>query len=255
MGINMKRLLPLLLFLLLCCAVQANAGMNGYIAGSVASSGTTYTDCSQIGTHAFVWFGDYSGDTDKGCKGASTAVDGTLTTGASVVSGGTDPGTASGTSAGNVLKLEAADDGYIRWSITDADILDTSEGLMCFDVYLAATASFTAYLSRIGSTDYMLVNVNAANVTKFMYEGQDVLVSATSATDVADETWTNVCVRWSVSNNKIGIKVGAGSWAEQDSGTVTAWNAGTNWVYFGYNGVSTAAVYMDNLTIDKASGL
>lgn len=43
MGINMKRLLPLLLFLLLCCAVQVDARMNAYIAGSVASGGCTYT--------------------------------------------------------------------------------------------------------------------------------------------------------------------------------------------------------------------
>lgn len=37
-GINMKRLIPLLLFLLLCCSVQADARMNAYIAGSVAST-------------------------------------------------------------------------------------------------------------------------------------------------------------------------------------------------------------------------
>jgi Flp pilus assembly protein TadG len=34
----MKRLISLLLFLLLCCAFQASAGMNAYIAGSVAAA-------------------------------------------------------------------------------------------------------------------------------------------------------------------------------------------------------------------------
>jgi hypothetical protein len=50
----MKRLISLLLFLTLCCAVQANARMNAYIAGSVVAGGGSCT----TGTDKFLWSAD-----------------------------------------------------------------------------------------------------------------------------------------------------------------------------------------------------
>lgn len=85
MGTNMKRLIPLLL-LLLCCAVQSHAGMNAYIAGSVASVTSAKFPC-QDATHlgdgtAVYKCEDFEGATscesgsgDSNCRSTWVAVD------------------------------------------------------------------------------------------------------------------------------------------------------------------------------------
>jgi hypothetical protein len=232
------------------------ARMNPYVAGGAGAASTTYTDCSQIGSHAFVYFGDYTGDTDKGCKGSSTALDGTLS-GATVVAGGTDPGTASPTSAGNVLKLAASND-YLRWSISSGDIFSSSEGQACFDFYLnASTGANTMYLSYTSARNIDKITFISNNTVAYTHIGNSVNTTMVTSAKFNDATWTHLCVRWSVSNNQIGIKVGEGSWeVDADADDVTAHATEPSYVYAGYGALTASEyIYIDNLTIDKASGI
>jgi hypothetical protein len=230
----------------------------GYYAGAAASAaaGPVYTDCSQIGSDNFVYFSDYSGDTDKACKTGGTAIDGTISAG-EVVAGGTDPGTASPTSAGNVVKLNATND-YIRWPITSGDIGNSSEGKLCFDVYVSlSTGNCTWYPQYYNGTNNILVTFNATNTIGLTHVGNGTSVSMTSTATFTDATWTNVCIRWSVTNNKTSIKIGAGDWEDDaDADSVTAFATESSYVYVGYGTIPTDHVlYVDNLTGTNVSGL
>jgi hypothetical protein len=259
----MKRLLPLLIFLLICSFAQtSSARMNAYIAGSVAAVGTTYTDCSQVGTHEFAWFGDYTGDTDKACFGA-TATDGTLS-GASVVAGGTDPGTAAPTSAGNCLKV-TANSQYLRYTITSKNILDSAEGQFQVDVYLpSGGATGDDYLLRsvVDASNYIKIYIGSSDAVTVIHTGQGSQVTVYSTDTITAETWTTVYVRWSVANNQVGVKIGAGSWrtacpsgcTSTDTDSVTAFASEPTTVNFG-NDVATDDFYLDNIYLDTVSGL
>jgi hypothetical protein len=293
----MKKGLIGLLILILCAWVQFAYGAAGDVAsvngkaitaaasvGGIANasiltfagkpvsdgdSGDVYTDCSTIGTHAFVWYGDYASDNKDGCTTSETTVDGTLEASTEIVDPTTeDPEVpASPLSGGNCLKLNANSD-YIRWPVT-ANEFSGSEGKACFSVYLSTGAAMITYLGRVGSTsEQILVITSSGNALTFSHEGSDpsnlVTASGTTTLTVSDTTWTTVCVRWSVSNNQLGISNDGGStWktvcAEgcdyTDADAVTAFGSGTTYFYFGYYGSVTNTVYIDDLLIDLASGI
>jgi hypothetical protein len=220
------------------------------------ASGTTYTDCSQLGSHMFYWNGDHASGTTYGCKSEAT-VNGTLSS-ATVVASGTDPGTASPTSAGNVLKIDTSN-GYLRWAITAADIINTSEGKMCFDLYpTISTSGITMELARNSSTNHMTLGIRSDNKLSFDHVGNSVDVQVISSTTFTDATWTPVCIRWSVTNNQVGISLNGGNlWdTDADADTVTAFTSAATYLYINYATVPTSHVYyFDNLVIDSASGL
>lgn len=252
MGTNMRKLLYGTLIFLLFCA-YAEAGTNAYIAGS--NSGLVYTDCSAFPSGAsFFWTGDYSGDTDKGCKSASTTLDGTIS-GGSVVNSASDPGVVSPTSGGNVYKQVTDGNYYIRWPVTTGDIFSGAEGRICMDIYLASSAYGTFYLGRANSSNEQVLGINSGNDITASHEGSDVVTSITTSATIPDATWTNVCLRWSVTNNKLSVKIGAGSYEDDiDTDAVTELS-GASYVYFGYQGSLSGTIYMDNFTIYKTSGL
>jgi hypothetical protein len=251
----MKRILILLILLISSPAYPASVVMMGGGGTTSEGEGASYADCSQVGTHEFAWFGDYTGDTDKACFGA-TATDGTLS-GASVVAGGTDPGTAAPTSAGNCLKL-TANNQYLRYTITSKNILDSAEGQFQVDVYLpSGGATGDDYLLRsvVDASNYIKIYILSSNKVIVNHTGQASQVIVSSTDTIPAETWTTVYVRWSVANNKISVKVGAGSWNDDSDGdTVTAFASEPTTVNFG-NDAATDDFYLDNIYLDTVSGL
>lgn len=235
--------------LLLCFSVSAQE--YDYCAGAGGSVGPVYTDCSQVGTHEFAWFGDYTGDTDKACYG-STDTDGTVVN-AEIVASGTDPGTTSSTSGGNVTKHDTTDD-RIAWPITAKNIFDSAEGMFCTDIYLSASTGqnhlFNIY---VDSSNEMNLRVNADNTVTFTHRGAATLHYKTTTGTVSDTTWTNICARWSDANNAIGVKIGSSAWETSSAATV-AFAAEPAKFYIGNKAVSNT-FYLDNVTLDTESGL
>jgi hypothetical protein len=251
----MRKLLIILFLLILALPVQSATMVSGRPCPGGVASGAVYTDCSQVGTHEFAWFGDYTGDTDKGCYG-STATDGTLS-GASVVAGGTDPGTAAPTSAGNCLKV-TANSQYLRYTITDKDIFDSAEGLFQADVYLpagGATGDDALMRSAVDANNKINIYILTGGKLYVLHQGQGSPVGLASTDTITAETWTTVYVRWSVANNKISVKIGAGSWKDDsDDDDVKAFAAEPTTVNFG-NDTATDDFYIDNIYLDTVSGL
>ena len=86
--------------------------------------------------------------------------------------------------------------------------------------------------------------------------GVSTQVSAPNAS-FADATWTTLCVRWSVSQNQVGIKVAESNWIiDSDADDVTEYASTPSYLYIGYGSLTAGEyIYIDNLTVDKESGI
>jgi hypothetical protein len=218
------------------------------------ASGPVYTDCSQLGTHSFYWNGDHATSNVTACKSGGTLT-GTLSN-ATIVASGTDPGTASPTSGGNVLKATATNN---RFRFAASGIFSSAEGQFCGDIWLiGSTNSNYIFNFTGGANDLLNMTAGADGKLTLTHKGNNVSVIIGSDDAVPDTTWTRVCARWSVTNNQIGIKIGSGSWkADSDADAVTAFaTEPTNFDFptDGFKAV-TDGLYMDNVTLDTASGL
>lgn len=251
----MKRLL-LILILVFAVISASDARMSGVMlsgAGTAAvGGGETYTDCSQIGTATFYYNADYSGDTDKGCTDASTAVDGTIGTGGAVVASGTDPGTESPGSGNNVFKGSGSSE-YLRFGVADAIDATGSEGRIECDVYATATTSTITLFMMPSSSQYVKININSSGVLAVEHVTTSI-VTMTGGDAISDGTWTHVQIRWSVTNNQLGVKVGDNDWdVDTDADAVAAFSESATYFYFYFTGVDDC--YIDNVKIYATSGL
>lgn len=253
----MKRLLLNLLCVLFAYPCFAGepiqlARMSPWVAGSVSAAAVSYADCSQIPSgSAFVWYGDYASDTDKACYG-STATDGTLGAGISVVASNSDPGTASPTSGGNVLKFDSTTNEYIQWTNTDNDIFDPDEGEISVDVYIAEITGYTTIqFARTDVNNIVEFRIASDGTVRFDRTGTSTRVYIDSTNKLSDATWTNIKLRWSVANNKQAIKIGANEWQEHSSGTVTAYTGTLSYLKLNCS-LSANTIYVDNFTIKTA---
>ena len=241
----------ILLAMLLCLPVRGEAWQ---VVGAGSSSGPVYTDCSAFPAGAsFYYTADHASGTTYACKSSSTTV--TLTVNGTVVAGASDPGTASPESVGNVLKNSAAwSDAFVA-PITSVDIIDTDEGRITLDVYIQASGDnsifywFFPYDSK-----YLSANIRPSGAVKIIRSIGGSSTSVQSVATIPTATWTRVEIRWSVTNNKVGVKIGAGSWEYNEEGTVIASGASPTSFEFG-GGFASGAKYFDNISFYKASGL
>jgi len=215
--------------------------------------GTDYTDCSEC-DGLFYWNGDNAAGSLYGCEDPDTTLLGTLS-GAAIVFSDTDPGESSPASGDTCLKLDASND-YLRWPITTGDIFNSAEGRITFDLYISADAYGTFYLGRQGSSNETFVTVNSNNTMIFSHEGTDSVCAVSSTDVIVDTNWTAIEVRWSVTNNQVGIKIGSGSWkVDTDVTTVTAFSSAATYLYLGYSNITAVSLYIDNVKVYNVSGL
>ena len=248
----MKKFLILIVLLIaLPCQAQDLARLSAPMLGAgVSAAAVVYTDCSQFPSGAsFYWNGDYAGpDTDQGCSSASTSIAGTFGAGGAVSATGTDPGTASPESAGNALKFDSATSEYLRWSVSSDDIANLDEGRASLDLYAAATTGFTTLnILYIDVNNHLKLRVGSDGTLRLDHLGTGTRLYIDSTAKLPDTTWTRVLMRWSVSNNKMAIKIGANDWQE-GTGTFAA-KTGT----LGYLSLDdsshTDTLYIDNVVI------
>ncbi len=225
----------------------------------VGAAGPVYTDCSTCTDTnvVFCYYGDYTGDTDKACLSSSTTLDGTLSN-ATVVDSGTDPGTASPTSAGNVLKSDGNTYylGYTPGSVTGLD-LTGEEGRFEADIYVGnLTGTCQVFYLYYGANDYIKLLVSADNKLRIEHVGNSVVTSMTGGDAVPENTWTHIQFRWSAANDKISTKVGANDWDDDaDADAVTAFVANAASMRLANSPATGNTVYLDNVKIYSVSGL
>ncbi len=226
----------------------------GIVGGVTPTIGTDYTNCSEIGTAQFYWNGDHASGTTYGCINSTTSLNGTLL-GATVVDSDTDPGVSAPGSGNNVLKV-AAGSQYLRWPITAGNIFKSDEGRMSFDVYLSGSTGVNAIIDNyVDASNYIRVSVEIDNTITFRHMGQASGVIVYSTDTVPDTTWTNVQVRWSVINNKISVKIGAGVWKDDvDADPITVFTAEPTNHYLAY-GVWANTFYIGDFFTYTTSGL
>lgn len=250
----MKRfILTILLLLITSPAYPFGAAITAVAGAGGAAAGPVYTDCSQLGIYELYWNGDHATSNVTGCKSGGT-ITGTLT-GAEIVASGTDPGTTSPTSGANVVKCNANDE-RLSFTVTAGDIFNSSEGEWCGDTYLAASTG-NNYIFRvpIDGSNYIALYINSSGAVVSQHNGQNNIVDLTSTDTVSDTSWTRVCYRWSVANNKTSVLVGAGSWKDDaDATSVTAFAAEPTSIRATCGNIQTDAVYIDNVTINTVSG-
>lgn len=227
------------------------ARMNPAILGA---AGPVYTDCSQIGTAQFYWNGEQP-DSKDGCKTGGVKVDGTIAGELVTIEA---PPTPSPSSGGNAMKI-AATAGYttsISFPISSGDIYSSSEGRICFNVYMAASTG-TDYFVRFRNSvaNDASVRIASTGVVTYDHLGNSVGTVVNSSDTVSDNAWTNICSRWSVSGNKISIKIGTGEWLDDsDADAVTAFTVEPTDIKFPGNTV-VDILYIDDVFIWTSSGL
>lgn len=247
-------------------AITATASVGGKanaailtIAGKPCSDGDTagpvYTDCSNAGTAQLYWNGEHTSGTNYGCTDTSTTITGNLVSG-TIVDSDTDPGTASPASGNNVYKVSDHDQSF-RFTITSKDIFDSAEGRWCGDVYMSATTgSNDLFNTAVAGDNLIQLRVNADNTITLTHNHGSGFVNMTTTGTISDTTWTNVCARWSVANNQIAVKIGAGSWeVDSDADAVAAFTSEPSYISLsGLNG-GTDDFYADNVFVYTTSGL
>ena len=228
-------------------------GVLGLGGGASAPSGPVYTDCSNIGTASLYWVGDHSSGTTVACIDGGTKT--ATLSGGTIVASGTDPGTASPASGGNVFKASASGQ-YMSYAVSSGDIIDTSEGRLEFDLYMASLTGTTLLSHSESGTDLISMSISSGGNISFEHRGAMTTVSVTSAAAVSATTWTHISVRWSVANNQIAVRIGTGSWTvDSDSDTVTAFANTVSPIIVPYSLLFSDTYYVDNVTIQKSSGL
>jgi len=169
--------------------------------------------CDPLGTAELYWDGEHTTSTVTAC-----------------VSGGTKTGTLSGATISqaqardtNSLLLNADDD-YMSFPITTKDIFDSAAGSVSVWIYADETTTFKPFFEAYhGANDMVQAKVNIDNTIWLKHKGDGSSVVVESTDTISDDTWTNIQIRWSVSENKIGIKVAAGDWLDDSDGdAVTA---------------------------------
>lgn len=253
-----KILISWLTLLLLCAAVQAHAlsaAVQAAVSVNAASGGVTYTDCSNAGTAQLYWNGEHTSGTTYGCTNTTTTINGNRVSG-TVVDSDTDPGTASPASGNNVYKVSDHDQSF-RFTITSKDIFDSAEGRWCGDVYMAATTNNNDILNIAVAGDNLIrLRVLSNNTLSFTHNHGSGFVDMTTTGTISDTTWTTVCARWSVANNQIAVKIGAGSWeVDADADAVAAFTAEPSYISLSGFNLGYDDFYVDNVFIYTTSGL
>lgn len=228
------------------------ARMNPAVLGSGAA-GPVYTDCSNIGTASFYWNGDHTSGTTYGCKNSTTSVNGSMAN-ATVVASGTTPGTVSPESGGNCLLSDSGSD-IFGFTITDLVDVTGAEGFYEADVYIGNSSGSNALLLIYqAASNKISISITSTNALSIDHIGGSVQVSLQSTDVIPESTWTKVYARWSVTNNKVSVKIGNGDWKDDaDADAVTAFSS--NATLFRVLNAGPDVFYIDNIKLYTTSGL
>ena len=180
---------------------------------------------------------------------------------------GSAQGTISGATVGSTIVhsgtyslLTDALNERILWSSGVSGYINTSEGSLEIWVYVnvaeitGSVSFFEIYPVATGGNNMIRSIMNTDGTVYFRHEGNNVVVSMSSAAVIPPQTWTRIRYRWSVSGNVIGIQVGeTGDWGDDaDADAVTAFSESPDTFAIGeytYNNVADHELYVDDFEV------
>jgi len=170
------------------------------------------------GSYDLLWDGEFDSDSDKAYTASGgSSTDGTIVADAAIHGDYAKDG-AFGAFIGD----------HISWPVP----LDSSDWGFCKDIYMTATTGNTQLWENYKDADDFIVGRIGDDGKVYLRQesgagGGAITAFTTALYAVPDTTWTNVCFRGSVAENKLGIKIGANDWEDDDDETpVTAFDTG-----------------------------
>jgi hypothetical protein len=234
--------------LLVVCSACSEA--DGFIAmrNSVGSFGGAVGGCPS-GTYDFAWNGDHPTSESYAC----------INSGASTQDTSADDGTDRiNTNAGQTGKgFEMTSNGqYIRWAVTNEDILDDSICTVCMSVrfedidYTTQTFFFESQRNTDNRLNFSLrVSEDLAVFTK----GGGAQEQHEGGTDLSDNTWKRICGSWTTATGKISVDDDdGGGWDEDAETNHASWGLVMDELTIGeidVGGSSTDDVDIDNVFV------
>lgn len=247
-----KYLIPIILLCFVCTSWAGNLQKK-----VIARKNAVVSPCITMGasgTYKFWGNNDYAGDTDQACvnSGLST-IQGTTGSGETIDTWA-NFGIAGPTGGGTYGVKFDADNERISYVNTANDIIDTSEGTIALDIYLIASTGDNTFVTAYGdANNFMAASVNLNGRLYLRHHGNTVDVAMTGGDTVADATWAEVRISWSVTSNQISVKVGANDWdvdADGDAVTAFATAAANLFIGDGTYGIAIAdGIYVDNFRV------
>ncbi len=142
---------------------------------------------------------------------------------------------------------------YMSFSISNNDLIDMELGYLSFIVRVPLTG--TAYCIEVASGDNdFFVRVQDDGKIKVDWRGGDGSVSQSfmSTSAVTASTWTRIDIRWDVSSNARGIRVGSNEWENSATTLVAFENESTVLMVGGLISSAGAGPFnIDNLSVWK----
>jgi hypothetical protein len=131
---------------------------------------------------------------------------------------------------------------------------NTAEGRLETWVYISSFAASACIIeidaNTFDGTNQFRLQIETDQTVYFRREANNVVVTMNSTATIPADTWTRICARWSVTNNLISLKIGAGSW-EDDGDADALQNMTASLTYFrvgsGVSSTSTGACYEDDV--------
>lgn len=245
----MKKIILLLFILSSFIFSPSNAGVGvSYYGSSLGETASAAGPCDNLGNADMYWDGDHTTSTVTGC------VSGDVITGS--LTGATISTDQNHTAGGQYALDPTSGNDYLNFPVTLEDIFVSSAGAASFWVYPTATTGYDGIFEATGldGTDEIWVTINPDNTISYRHKGQGNQVDVTSSDTVSDAAWNQVEIRWSVAEDKIGIKINSGSWLDDSDGTaVTVFGTEPSNVTLGehYGDGWTETVYIDDLHVWK----
>lgn len=233
----MKKIL--LAFIILLIGINAHAFTT--VSGRPYPGGAAASSCPS-GTYKFAWNGDYSGDTDKGCfnSGGSTK-DGTQTNGTIGASYG---------QSGNGFR-KTANDQNIKWAVSSDDGFDDEVGSLYVSAKITDDGTDTEIvLFEAGgdASNYFKLAITADRHLICAHRTGGSTTTASSTDTITEGSFVRLGCAWNAATDKVSVKVGAGTWKDNESGTVSP--SGTDFTTIGIGESSLGGTENDTTDID-----
>lgn len=242
----MKRVIYLILILsFIICGVAVARTPFTRVIYKPSTGGCCGTSCGLLGTEELCWDGEHTSGTTYGCISGGTQ-QGTLTGGCTIDT------TQNHTPGGQYSITHDADNEYLAFTVTSKDIFDSSAGSFSIWIYPTASTGYTAFFEAYyDANNKFYVWVIADDTVQFQHKGNGTDVQMNSGDTVTLNQWNQIEARWSVSENKIGLRINSGSWVDDsDADNVTAFSTEPSEVRLGdVTGTFNDAMYQDDFKI------
>ena len=192
--------------------------VNAWAGHFIRTSGGGASPC-MTGTYRLAWDGDYTADTDAACDDAAAKVNG-------AVNGSLQIGTSYGEGGSVGIQADNAPEN-IEWSDSGDDHIDGSGSMTYFfRLYISAvldedTTFYFAWDDNVSYNNFVYCDVDVNRTIQCAWRGNGTQVTHNSTDTIFTTTWTTIAFAVDNSSDDISIKIGAGSWSDLTSGTVS----------------------------------